>query len=227
MATVSDPVDPLATDLLGDEIEAKLLAPYAGEEAADRMLLPARRLHDRSNGGARRGPQHRDHPRLFRGRPALPLLVSCDAFFSPATFLASGLAWFGGVRGALALRAGRLGCSFLASAARTMSIVGPLDVGACRILDTDGFQALLGNAQRPRPFVIIAPPLSQRATDADLFQQSRADQLVHDLACCSAFEVRRQLHTAIVALRGCGQDAELRIGEFWHWDLRSGGAASL
>src|ERR1700746_1965361 len=114
MATVCDPVDPLAIDLLRDEIEAKLLAHYTGEEAADRMLLPARRLHDRRNGGARRGPQHGDHPRLFRGRPALPLLVSCDACFSPATFLASGLAWVGGVRGALALRAGRLGCSSLA-----------------------------------------------------------------------------------------------------------------
>ena len=67
-----------------------------------------------------------------------------------------------------------------------MSIVGLLDVGGCRILDTDGFQALLGNAQRQRPIVIIAPPLWQRATGADLFQQPRADQLVHDLACGSA-----------------------------------------
>src|SRR6266508_3438119 len=41
--------------------------------------------------------------------------------------------------------------------AQTMSIAGLLDVGGCRILDTDGFQALLGNAQRQRPIVIIAP----------------------------------------------------------------------
>jgi hypothetical protein len=75
-----------------------------------------------------------------------------------------------------------------------------LDPGRWLVLDTDRFQALLGNAQRQRPIVIIAPPLWQRATDAGLFQEPRADQLVHDLACCSTFEVRRQLHTAIVRL---------------------------
>jgi hypothetical protein len=47
--------------------------------------------------------------------------------------------------------------TFEEALAQTMSIVGLLDVGGCRILDTDGFQALLGNAQRQRPIVIIAP----------------------------------------------------------------------
>lgn len=47
--------------------------------------------------------------------------------------------------------------TFEEALAQTMSIVGLLDVGGCRILDTDGFQALLGNSQRQRPIVIIAP----------------------------------------------------------------------
>ena len=47
--------------------------------------------------------------------------------------------------------------TFEEALAQTMSIVGLLDVGGCRILDADGFQALLGNAQRQRPIVIIAP----------------------------------------------------------------------
>lgn len=47
--------------------------------------------------------------------------------------------------------------TFEEALAQTMSIVGLLDVGGCRILDTDGFQTLLGNAQRQRPIVIIAP----------------------------------------------------------------------
>ncbi len=47
--------------------------------------------------------------------------------------------------------------TFEEALAQTMSIAGLLDVGGCRILDTDGFQALLGNAQRQRPIVIIAP----------------------------------------------------------------------
>src|SRR6266404_1891155 len=49
--------------------------------------------------------------------------------------------------------------------------------GRCLILDTDGLQALLGNAQCQRPVGIIAPPLSQRTTGANLFQHARADQL--------------------------------------------------
>ena len=47
--------------------------------------------------------------------------------------------------------------TFEEALAQTMSIAGLLDVGGCRILDTDGFQALLGNAQHQRPIVIIAP----------------------------------------------------------------------
>src|SRR5437588_3079486 len=196
-AAVDNAIDPVTVDFLRAQIEAELLAHHPSEKAADRVLLPMGRAHDGSNRRSLRSAQHREHSILFRARPAPPLLVSCDSSFSPAPNLAGGLAWVGDVRGALAPRVGRLECSFLASAARTMSIVGLLDVGGCRILDTDGFQALLGNAQRLRPIVIIAPPLWQRATDADLFQQSRADELVHDLACCSALEVRRQLHTAI------------------------------
>ena len=47
--------------------------------------------------------------------------------------------------------------TFEEALAQTMSIVGLLDVGRCRILHADRFHALLGNAQRQRPIVIIAP----------------------------------------------------------------------
>jgi hypothetical protein len=41
--------------------------------------------------------------------------------------------------------------TFEEALAQTMSIAGLLDLGGRRILDADGFQALLGNAQRQRP----------------------------------------------------------------------------
>src|SRR3984893_5284328 len=41
-----DPVDALFTWLLGQECEAELFAHHPRKEAADRVLLPTRRLHD-------------------------------------------------------------------------------------------------------------------------------------------------------------------------------------
>ena len=74
--------------------------------------------------------------------------------------------------------------TFEEALAQTMSIAALLDVGGCRILDT--------TASRPC--------LVMRSASRPLSSSRRAEQLVHGLACCSAFEVRRQLHTAIVAL---------------------------
>jgi hypothetical protein len=42
----------LTVYLLGDKIEVEFLLDHAGKEAADRMLPPVRRLHDRGDGGA-------------------------------------------------------------------------------------------------------------------------------------------------------------------------------
>ena len=81
------------------------------------------------------------------------------------------------------------------------------------ILDIDRFEAGLGDAERHRSAVVIASPDRERATGADLLQQASAHELIDDLACCSAFEVRREFNSAIIALRSRGQNDELRIGK--------------
>src|SRR5258705_8562790 len=57
-ARFGDPIDALIVYLLGNEIEVELLLDHACEEAADRMLLPVGRLHDRSDRGALGFVQH-------------------------------------------------------------------------------------------------------------------------------------------------------------------------
>src|SRR5258706_347627 len=51
-AGFGDPIDALTIYFLGNEIEIEFLLDYACEEAADGMLLPVGRLHDRGNRGA-------------------------------------------------------------------------------------------------------------------------------------------------------------------------------
>src|SRR5260370_42633143 len=81
------------------------------------------------------------------------------------------------------------------------------------IFDVDRFEALLGDAKRHRPTVVIASPDRQRASGADLLQQASADELVNRLSGGFVFDGRRQFNSAIIALRSPGQNDELRIGE--------------
>src|SRR5262245_60721866 len=68
--TATDAIDPVTVDCLGAEIEAKLLAHHASEEAAHRVLLPMGDAHDGRNRRPLRPPQHGDHASLFRPWPA-------------------------------------------------------------------------------------------------------------------------------------------------------------
>jgi hypothetical protein len=87
------------------------------------------------------------------------------------------------------------------------------------VFDGDRFEALLGDAKRHRPTVVIASPDRQRASCWDLLQQASADELVDDLSGGIALNVRRQFDSAIIALRSRGQnDQLLRIGESCHRD---------
>src|SRR5258708_287983 len=86
------------------------------------------------------------------------------------------------------------------------------------ILHIDRFEAVLSDAKRYRSALVIASPDRERATGVDLLQQAGADQLINNLSGGSAFKVRRQFNSAIIALRSCGQNDELRIGESWHRD---------
>jgi hypothetical protein len=82
------------------------------------------------------------------------------------------------------------------------------------------FTPQASGACRPRycSAFVIASPDRERATGADLLQQSGADQLIDNLSGGFPFKVRRQFSSAIIALRSRGQNDELRIGESWHRD---------
>src|ERR1700733_13730006 len=80
---VGDAVDALIAGFLGDEVEAELLAYNARKEAAHRVLLPARHLHDGRNGSPTAALEHGNHRSLLRLRPAgLRLHLSRHARFS-------------------------------------------------------------------------------------------------------------------------------------------------
>src|SRR5262245_13933290 len=64
-AAGGDAIDPMTVDLFGLKIEAELLAHYASEEAADRVLLPIGRADDGGNRRSLRPAQHRQHASLF------------------------------------------------------------------------------------------------------------------------------------------------------------------
>ena len=70
-----NPIDALALCLRGFERQPKLLAHHGGEEAAHRVRLPAGGAHDAGNRGAVRSVQQRKHPRLFRVRSRLQMMV--------------------------------------------------------------------------------------------------------------------------------------------------------
>ena len=74
------------------------------------------------------------------------------------------------------------------------------------IFDVDRFEALLGDAKRHRPAVVIASPDRQRASGADLLQQAGAYELVDRPAGSFVFDGRRQFNAAIIALRSRGQN---------------------
>ena len=124
--------------------------------------------------------------------------------------------------------------TFEEALAQTMSIAGLLDLGGRRILDTDGFQALLGNAQRQRPIVInraarislstalrAAPPL--RFAGSSTPRSSRCEAVDRMMSCVSvSFGIgisirlrgvaRRRHHLSpTVAMRLAGPDPDLLL----------------
>ena len=72
--------------------------------------------------------------------------------------------------------------------------------------DGDRFKALLGDAKRHRPTVVISSPDRQRASGADLLQQAGAYELVDRPAGSFVIDGRRQFNAAIIALRSRGQN---------------------
>src|ERR1700732_402139 len=60
-----DAVDALFAGLLGDKRQAELFAHYRCQKAADRVGLPARRLHHGGNGRALIAVEHRKHLSLL------------------------------------------------------------------------------------------------------------------------------------------------------------------
>src|SRR5207244_1243137 len=59
------PVDPLAVDFLGSELQLEALAHHAGKKAAHRVLLPASCLHHRINRRTCGRLEYRDNRALF------------------------------------------------------------------------------------------------------------------------------------------------------------------
>jgi hypothetical protein len=88
-----------------------------------------------------------------------------------------------------------------------------LGSGLRRAVAVDRCEPLLGDAKRHRPIAVIAAPDRERAGGADLLQQAGADELIGSLPGRFVLDVRRQFNSAIIALRGRGQNDELRIGE--------------
>jgi len=95
-ATRGHAIATLAFDLLRGERQCELLAHHPGQETAHRMLLPARRLHDRCDGCTVGLPEQCRHRlllaagagRVYRGR--LRLLARGAALLATHR-----LAWFG------------------------------------------------------------------------------------------------------------------------------------
>jgi hypothetical protein len=65
LLSACDPVDPLAVNLLGSELQLETLAHHAGKKATHRVLLPAGCLHPRVDRRTCRRLQHRDDTVLF------------------------------------------------------------------------------------------------------------------------------------------------------------------
>ena len=105
------------------------------------------------------------------------------------------------------------GCRYLDFAGGSISDAGLLGSGRRLILDIDRFEAGLGDAKRHRSTFVIASPDRERANGADLLQQAAADELIDNFSGRSAFDVRRKFNSAIISLRGRGQNDKLGIGE--------------
>jgi hypothetical protein len=104
------------------------------------------------------------------------------------------------------------GCGALRD--RIRAGAGLLGSGHHLILDVDRLEAVLGDAKRHRPTVVIASPDRERTSGADLLQQAGADELIDNLSGGFALDIRRQFNSAIIAPRSRGQNDELRVGKF-------------
>jgi hypothetical protein len=82
------------------------------------------------------------------------------------------------------------------------------------LVDLDGRKAASGDAQRERPILLVTAPDRQRAARLDFFGQSIGQEFADHFVGGAALQVRGKLDTAILALRGGGQEHELGVGEF-------------
>jgi hypothetical protein len=96
---------------------------------------------------------------------------------------------------------------------RLLGGLGFLGLLWCATVNSDGRKASLGNAQRPRPGVIVTAPRRQRRRGRDFFDQAITQQLADHFAGCPALEIRRKDDGPVLPLRGGGQQHELGIGE--------------
>src|SRR5262249_24507172 len=77
LRSACDPVDPLAVNLLGSELQLEALAHHTGKKAAHRVLLPAGCLHHRINRRTNGRLEHCDNTGLFGARLAVwPLCLA-------------------------------------------------------------------------------------------------------------------------------------------------------
>ena len=105
------------------------------------------------------------------------------------------------------------GCRGFDFAAESRAAAGLLGSGHRVALDVDRFEAVLGDAKRHRPTVVIAAPDRERTRGGNLLQQAGADELIDNLSGGFALDIRRRFNSAIIALRSRGQNNELPIGE--------------
>ncbi len=78
----------------------------------------------------------------------------------------------------------------------------------------DRGEAALGDAQRNRSVIFVAPPHRQGALRRNFLDQLLAQQPAEHLAGRVALELGAKFDGAILALRGSGQQHQLGIGEF-------------
>ena len=80
-------------------------------------------------------------------------------------------------------------------------------------LNADHGEAVRGDAERPRPGVIITPPDRQRTAGRDFFDKPAAQQPADGLFGSASLEIGRKFNRTLRVPCGGGQQHELRISE--------------
>src|SRR5262249_37073011 len=82
------------------------------------------------------------------------------------------------------------------------------------VVDSDSGQTSGRGAKRNRSLVVEPAPDGERVAGRHLLQEPPSEEFGDDLLRRSALEVRGKLDAVVLALRGCGQNDQLSIGEF-------------